>query len=86
MPFLKRHNNRQKRVPLASDKFYKTKRWLVEREVHLSNNPLCVVCQNFGNVVDHIKKVSADSNNFWDYDNWQTMCSSCHWAKTSHES
>ena len=36
--------------------------------------------------VDHITPHEGDSRRFWDQDNWQTLCATCHAVKTGRES
>lgn len=60
-----------------------TYRWQRERETYLKMNPLCVYCFKEGgfkeaNVVDHIKPHKGDQVLFWDVNNWQSLCYSCH--------
>ena len=56
----------------------------------LKRNPLCVACRAEGRlecatVVDHIVPHKGDPILFWDRTNWQSMCKSCHDAKTARE-
>nr|WP_281492405.1 HNH endonuclease [Wohlfahrtiimonas chitiniclastica] len=44
---------------------------------------MCVYCERNGiitaaNVVDHIEPHRGDQALFWDRNNWQSLCSSCH--------
>ncbi len=68
---------------------YDTKRWRDAREIYLTKNPLCVLCAQMGRaaeatVVDHIRPwkdggTDAERNQlFWNQDNWQALCASCH--------
>nr|WP_288358226.1 HNH endonuclease signature motif containing protein [uncultured Pseudomonas sp.] len=71
-----------------SDKQSSTQRgygykWQKAREHHLAANPLCVYCQRQGlvtaaSVVDHITPHRGDMAMFWDPENWQSLCTSCH--------
>ena len=62
--------------------------WMVRREQWLRSHPLCVQCAAGGQVtiareVDHITPLwmgGADNEN-----NYQSLCISCHLAKTSRE-
>jgi len=68
---------------------YNTRRWKRARLAFLRRNPACVHCQGRGvmkaaNVVDHIIPAST-GHDFWDQDNWQPLCSSCHNSKTGRE-
>lgn len=65
-------------------------RWQQARKPFLLDNPLCVACKERGirtsaNVVDHIIPHRGDDELFWDQDNWQALCSSCHSRKTATE-
>lgn len=51
-------------------------------------NPLCAHCLIDGaitaaTVVDHIRPHRGDMRVFWDSDNWQSLCASCHGRKTT---
>jgi len=64
-------------------------RWRAERKRFLQHNPLCVKCMENGilraaTVVDHIKPHRGDTELFWDRDNWQPLCETCHNSKTGH--
>jgi 5-methylcytosine-specific restriction protein A len=67
-----------------------TSRWHKARRLFLLSSPLCVACQRAGRltaatVVDHIVPHRGDAEIFWDRTNWQTLCASCHSAKTARE-
>lgn len=56
----------------------------------LRRNPLCVECMKQGKVspatvVDHIVPHIGDMVLFWDVDNWQALCVSCHNRKTAEK-
>ena len=58
-------------------------RWRRLRAVYLTNNPLCVFHLRRGRdviatVVDHIMPHGGDPVLFWDQDNWQSLCGTCH--------
>lgn len=64
--------------------------WKKIRARFLKENPLCVYCMREGrvepaNVVDHIKPHKGDKELFFDYDNYQSLCYSCHNRKTAKE-
>lgn len=67
-------------------KLYKLARWCGPhglRATRLRAEPLCRMCHADGRVtaadtVDHIKEHKGDLTLFWDYDNTQSLCSSCH--------
>lgn len=65
-------------------------RWQKARLSFLSRSPLCVDCKDRGliktaTVVDHVKPHKGDIGLFWDVDNWQPLCVSCHTRKTARE-
>ena len=66
-------------------------RWQRYRKRFLAENPLCVKCRENNGIepstdVDHIVAVSGpDDPLFWDPDNHQALCHSCHSAKTAKE-
>jgi len=58
-------------------------KWQKARELFIKANPLCVYCQKKGivepaNTVDHIEPHRGDQTLFWDRNNWQSLCPSCH--------
>ena len=66
------------------------KAWGKARLVHLKNSPLCLTCDADGlvieaNIVDHIEPHRGDKDLFWDTNNWQSLCKSCHDKKTAKE-
>lgn len=65
-------------------------KWQKARINFLKLNPLCVECESAGRVesatdVDHIIPHKGDMNLFWDLNNWQPLCKSCHSKKTAKE-
>lgn len=65
-------------------------RWNKERKLFLSKHPWCNECLKQGiltpaTVVDHTKAHKGDQTLFWDYDNWQSLCETCHNRKTAKE-
>ena len=64
------------------------RRWRKVRKMYLNKNPLCVECLKSGiitpaTVVDHIEPHKGDYGKFWDEDNMQSLCESCHNRKTA---
>ena len=64
-----------------------TSRWNKARTRYLKLHPLCVHCQKEGKltkarVVDHISPHRGDQELFWNENNWQALCKSCHDRKT----
>lgn len=63
-------------------------RWQKARAAYLDRHPLCVHCQELGQltvatVVDHKIAHRGDWAIFWDSANWQALCKPCHdsWAQ-----
>lgn len=57
--------------------------WQQAREQYLRANPLCVYCKRKGlltaaTVVDHMVAHRGDQELFWDRENWQSLCATCH--------
>lgn len=57
------------------------------RKMFLKENPLCAECIKSGIitpalVVDHIEPHKGDYEKFWDEDNMQSLCETCHNKKT----
>ena len=58
-------------------------KWQKAREQYLRDNPLCVYCDRHGltvaaNVADHRIPHRGDQELFWNQDNWQSLCKTCH--------
>jgi 5-methylcytosine-specific restriction protein A len=76
--------------PSSSSRGYDS-RWRRARKAWLSQHPLCVSCHREHNivtaatVVDHIIAHKGDVKLFWDTNNWQSLCASCHSRKTTNE-
>ena len=71
----------------ATKRGYNT-RWNKARKIFLDNNPLCKHCFEQGIVepatdVDHIRPCTGDDPEFWNQNNWQGLCHSCHSIKTA---
>ncbi|KKL81304.1 hypothetical protein LCGC14_1996070 [marine sediment metagenome] len=63
-------------------------RWQRISKIYRGKNPLCVMCLAKGytqevEAVDHIIPKRLDSVDFWDEDNWQSLCKRCHDLKTA---
>ena len=70
----------------ATERGYDSK-WRSARLRFLRENPLCAQCRKRGKlvpatVVDHIIPHRGDRKLFWDKNNWQPLCKSCHDRKT----
>ena len=73
-----------------SQSLYWSRPWRRARLAYLAAHPLCVACTAAGRVtaaeeVDHITPV-ANGGAAWDEANLQSLCKSCHSAKTMRES
>lgn len=58
-------------------------RWQKARATYLSQHPLCADHMRRGQivpatVVDHIVPHKGDQQLFWDRNNWQALCKTCH--------
>lgn len=67
-----------------------TSKWRVARALFLRQNPLCRAHQQRGELaaateVDHIVPHRGDMKLFWNRKNWQSLCATCHSAKTASE-
>lgn len=62
-------------------------RWRRYREQYLREYPLCAECEKPtpATVVDHIIPHKGNKQLFWDPDNHQPLCKSCHDRKTALE-
>ena len=69
---------------VVQDPRYWTTTWKRAREVHMRAHPTCQACGQLGTLVDHIVAV-RDGGEFYDVDNWQTLCMTCHGKKTARE-
>lgn len=65
-------------------------KWQVASRAYLRKHPFCTYHQRKGEtiaaqVVDHIRPHKGDMKLFWDRDNWQPLCKSCHDRKSATE-
>jgi 5-methylcytosine-specific restriction protein A len=67
------------------------RKWRKLRTSFLADNPLCIHCHTANKVtpatdVDHIIRHQGTTDPlFWEIDNLQALCHSCHSRKTAHE-
>jgi 5-methylcytosine-specific restriction enzyme A len=59
------------------------RRWKSARAAFLRSHPLCCECERRGMVVaaavvDHVTPHKGDMALFWDSNNWQSLCKTCH--------
>ena len=71
-------------------KLYNSSRWQDLRRYRLNTQPLCVECLKKdrifpATVVDHIKPHKGNEKLFYDFNNLQSLCKSCHDRKTAKE-
>lgn len=76
-----KHYDKNKRNQERS-RFYHSAQWNKLRDIHLQKEPLCIICQDPGEIVDHIKEIE-DGGCATCLDNLQTLCKPCHNTKTS---
>src|SRR5574344_1864672 len=68
----------------ANTSLYNTQRWRTLRKEHLKEQPYCVCCGSTENLtVDHIFEARGNEELFFNPDNLQTLCSTCHRYKTA---
>lgn len=66
------------------DRMYDCIRWRKARARFLNANPLCVMCEQRrgmivpATIVDHVIEHKGDYELFWDQNNWQALCATCH--------
>lgn len=67
-------------------------KWQKRSQLYLKRNPLCVRCKSLDRAtsateVDHVRphKGVLSEELFWNEDNWQALCKSCHSKKTNRE-
>jgi 5-methylcytosine-specific restriction protein A len=64
-------------------RMYDCQRWRKARLRHLNEFPLCALCARQGidteaTIIDHVVEHKGDYVKFWDSDNWQSLCATCH--------
>jgi 5-methylcytosine-specific restriction protein A len=82
-----KERHRERREANASTYTY---RWQKYSERYLRRHPLCVICSRpdapvIATDVDHIEPAKENEARFWDPENHQALCHSCHSKKTSKE-
>jgi len=70
-----------------TEKLRRSARFLKARKSFMIRNPICVQCLKVdevtpSTVLDHIIAHKGDVALFWDHDNWQALCKTCHDKKT----
>lgn len=83
VPFVFKENRPQQ----DHSKMYQTARWkklrafILDRDEHR-----CAVCGGHATIVDHIQPHEGNEELFYDENNLQLLCRSCHGTKTAGES
>jgi 5-methylcytosine-specific restriction protein A len=88
-PGSKRTRPKAEREHKHKEPRYHTTRWRELRLNVLQCSPLCATCEQLGlitlaQMVDHIKPVRLGGE-FWDVNNLQPLCNSCHAVKSAKE-
>lgn len=55
------------------------------RSAYMAAHPFCAICGARATDLDHKRPHKGDANLFWDVENWQALCASCHSRKTATE-
>lgn len=80
------NKHKPKALPVKEwNRLYNTTRWKSARYHFLLSHTDCIVCGKSATEVDHIIPHRGDIALFWDSNNWQPLCNSCHSAKTAKE-
>ena len=66
-------------------RLYGTARWRAMRLAFLAEHPCCAMCGAPASVVDHVEPHRGDEALFYSEENLQSLCQSCHSAKTLAE-
>lgn len=72
-----RNARAERNRPTARQRGYDT-RWDKARAGYLKSHPRCAKCGSGATVVDHIEPHRGDQSLFWEKENWQALCTSCH--------
>lgn len=72
-----------------NEAIYNSRRWRALRQLHLQEQPLCVVCRvenqvEPATVVDHIRPINRGGRP-WDRENLQSLCNRHHNQKSGRE-
>lgn len=70
--------------PGRRDDVYQSPRWKALRKWYRIANPLCVVCGDAMQDIDHIVPLSQGGDPY-DIDNLQSLCRRCHNDKTNED-
>lgn len=64
---------------------YLCKKWRDASRAFLLKNQTCCMCGAKATITDHIIPHRGNEDLFWDENNWQPLCKSCHDQKTMRE-
>lgn len=64
---------------------YESSKWRAMRRNFIANNPNCICCGAKATIADHIIAHKGNESLFYNINNLQPMCWSCHSAKTLKE-
>ena len=66
-------------------KLYANARWRRMSRQFLVANSECAMCGGEATETDHIQAHKGNVALFWDIDNWQGLCNTCHSKKSARE-
>lgn len=76
----------KKNYYLSADPTYQCKEWKLLTEKILDRQPYCSICEKTFNLqIDHIIEHKNDTDLYWDENNLQVLCISCHGYKSGLE-
>ena len=55
-----------------------TREWEKARAEFLRLHPFCAMCGCEASLVDHVTPHRGDKALFWNWNNWQALCTPCH--------
>lgn len=64
---------------------YESAEWRRKSKAFLEKYPYCCICGQPSKITDHIQPHRGDLYIFWNEENWQPLCVSCHSRKTLKE-
>lgn len=85
-----RRQESESRRATASERGYDWT-WHKARTAFLQEHTICYICMQrdgavtAASVVDHIVPHKGNRQLFWDTENWQSLCATCHNRKTAKE-
>lgn len=80
-----RHKPKEQPYSHPHSGMYASRKWRELRKSILLDRVTCAVCGDEASEVDHIVPHRGDNNLFWNVDNMQVLCKSCHSKKTAQE-